>query len=91
MELGLAMAKTVFTGSHQHLVDTLVEARKAAGLTQTELAERLGKDQTFISLVERSQRRVDVLEFYAFARALGVDPVTLFAALARKLPDKLDI
>lgn len=85
------MAKTVFTGSHQYLVNTLVEARKKAGLTQTELAERLGKDQTFISLVERSQRRVDVLEFYAFAKALRVDPVDLFSALVRKLPDRVDI
>lgn len=85
------MAKTVFTGSHKYLVDTLIEARKTAGLTQTELAERLGKDQTFISLVERSQRRVDVLEFYAFARALDVDPVSLFSAMVAKLPAKVDI
>lgn len=62
-----------------------------AGLTQTELAERLGKDQTFISLVERSQRRVDVLEFYAFAKALDVDPLDLFSTLVRKLPERVDI
>lgn len=85
------MSKTVVTGSHKFLVETLVEARKKAGLTQTELAERLGKDQTFISLVERSQRRVDVIEFYAFAKALNVDPVELYAVLARKLPEKVDI
>lgn len=62
-----------------------------AGLTQTELAERLGKDQTFISLVECSQRRVDVLEFYAFAKVLEVDPLDLFSTLVRKLPERVDI
>lgn len=85
------MAKTVFTGYHSFLVEILIEARKQAGLTQAELAERLGKDQTFISLVERAQRRVDVLEFYAFARALERDPVDLYASLVAKLPEKLDI
>ena len=85
------MPKTVFTGHHQDLVQTLIVARKASGLTQTELAERLGKDQTFISLVERAQRRVDVLEFYAYAKALGVNPLELYAELISKLPEKLAI
>jgi len=85
------MAKTVFTGHHKHLVKTLIEARKKSGLTQTELAERLGKDQTFISLVERSQRRVDVLEFYAFSRAMNIDPLDLYSDLISNLPENIDI
>jgi transcriptional regulator with XRE-family HTH domain len=85
------MPKSVFTGAHQHLVDVLVEARRRAGLTQTELAERIGKDQKFISLIERSQRRVDVLEFCALARALRIDPVSLYGDVVRRLPAKLEI
>lgn len=85
------MPKSVFTGAHQHLVGVLAEARRNAGLTQTELAERIGKDQKFISLIERSQRRVDVIEFCALARALGVDPVTLYGELVKRLPPKLEI
>jgi len=85
------MPKTVFTGSHKFLVDALVEARKTSGLTQTQLAQRVGKDQSFISLIEGSQRRVDVLEFYALARALNRDPVELFATVVRKLPDKVEV
>jgi transcriptional regulator with XRE-family HTH domain len=85
------MPKSVFTGAHQHLVGVLVEARRNAGLTQTELAERIGKDQKFISLIERSQRRVDVIEFCALARALGVDPVALYGGLVKRLPPKLEI
>ena len=50
------MPKSVFTGAHQHLVAVLVEARREAGLTQTELAERIGKDQKFISLIEAAVR-----------------------------------
>lgn len=83
--------KTVFTGAHKHLVDVLRKARKAANLNQTDLAAKLGKDQTFVSLIERSQRRVDVLEFVAMARAIGRDPVELFEELVQRLPKKLDI
>ena len=85
------MPKSVFTGAHKHLVDLLISARRRAGLTQTQLAERVGKDQRFISLIERSQRRVDVLEFYVLAKALGHDPARLYASLVKRLPDNVDI
>src|SRR3990167_2145605 len=41
--------------------------------------------------IEGSQRRVDVLEFFALAKAMGADPVELFRAVADKLPEKVDI
>jgi len=51
----------------------------------------IGKDQKFISLIERSQRRVDVLEFYALAKALNTDPVKLYATVVKRLPNKVEI
>jgi transcriptional regulator with XRE-family HTH domain len=85
------LPKTVFTGAHEALVEVLIKARKAARLTQTDVAERLGKDQTFVSLIERSQRRVDVLEFVAIAKAMGQDPVDLFGKVYARLPKRFDI
>ncbi len=85
------MPKSVFTGAHKHLVDVLIAARRRAGLTQAELAVRIGKDQKFVSLIERSQRRVDVIEFFAIAKALNVDPVRLYATVIKKLPEKVEI
>jgi transcriptional regulator with XRE-family HTH domain len=85
------MPKTVFSGAHKHLVRTLKDARKKSGLKQDELAARLGRERTLISLIETGQRRVDVLEFYAIAKALGLEPTELFEALAAKLPDKIQI
>lgn len=85
------MSKTVFSGAHKHLVRTLKDARKKAGLKQEELAERLGRERTVISLIETGQRRVDVLEFYAIAKALGLNPTDLFEELVQKLPDKVQI
>lgn len=72
------MPKTIFGGDHTKLVAVLVDARKQAGLTQGELADRIGRDQTFVSLIERGQRRVDVIEFIRLAKAVGADPAALF-------------
>jgi transcriptional regulator with XRE-family HTH domain len=83
------MPKTIFGGAHPHLVAVLTEARQKLGLTQAQLAERIGKDQTLISLVERGQRRVDVIEFIALARAMEADPAELFADLLTRLPEKI--
>ena len=85
------MPKTIFGGAHRHLVSVLVEARRRSGLTQWDLAKRLGKDQSFVSLVEGGQRRVDVIEFFAIARALGEEPVALFTELAAALPTEIEM
>lgn len=85
------MPKTIFGGDHRHLVAVLTEARQESGLTQAELAKRVGKDQTFISIIERGQRRVDVLEFVALARAMGADPVQLFERVTSRLSKALRI
>jgi len=79
------MPKTIFEGDHQHLVEVLVQARKAAGLTQTDIAQRIGRDQTFISLIERGQRRVDVIEFISLAKAIGNDPVKLLKSVVERI------
>ena len=49
-------------------------ARKAAGLTQTELAKQLGKPQSYVSKYERGERRLAVVEFLALADLLHFDP-----------------
>lgn len=80
------MPKTIFGGDHQHVVTVLIEARKRSGKTQAELASLINRDQTFISLIERRQRRVDVVEFIKIAKALGSDPVTLLGAIVERVP-----
>lgn len=79
------MPKTIFGGDHRHLVEVLVEARREAGLTQAELAAKVGKDQTFVSIVERGQRRVDVIEFIALAKAMNRDPVALMRSVCQRV------
>lgn len=85
------MSKSVFTDAYASLLETLIAARKGARVSQVELAKRLGKPQPFISYIENGERRIDVVEFYAIAKALGVDPVKLFGRVVRKLPDRVEI
>lgn len=85
------MPKTIFSGAYQDLVSILIELRRSSGITQVELARRLGKDQSFVSLVEGAQRRIDVIEFCAICRALGAEPMEAFAAFVSRLPTHIDI
>jgi hypothetical protein len=55
--------------------------REEAGLTREELGDRLKKPQTWVYNCETANRRVDVIEFVAWARACGVDPLTALARL----------
>lgn len=72
------MRKSVYSNEGAILAQTMMEARKDAGLHQADVATRMGKDQTIISNIERGQRRVDLIEFYEFANAVSRDPVELF-------------
>lgn len=85
------MPKSAFTDAYAKAVQLLIDARELAGVTQSELGERLGKPQPWVSKYERRVRRLDVIEFYAIARALRRDPAELFADLAKRLPKKVDI
>lgn len=46
--------------------------RKTAGLSQVQLAERLGVGQSYISKIERGEAYVDVLFFVDWCQACGV-------------------
>lgn len=64
------------SGAHDPLyiefIARLRNARKGQNLSQQQLGEKLGKDQTFISKVETCERRIDVIEAARWCTALGV-------------------
>jgi transcriptional regulator with XRE-family HTH domain len=72
-------------------VDALKAARATSGLTQAQLGDLIGKDQSFVSLIEGGQRRVDLVEFYAICTALRADPIETLTAIYRDYPDQLQI
>jgi ribosome-binding protein aMBF1 (putative translation factor) len=66
------VAKTIHSEGHEALCKALIDARKAAGMTQADLASRLRCHQSFVARIESGERRVDVVELVVLARALGV-------------------
>ena len=53
--------------------ELLRQARVDAGLTQVELAEKLGKPQSYVSKAELGERKLDFLETLDFCVACGKD------------------
>lgn len=76
------MVKTFGTGRHKALIALLIEKREAAGLTQSDLAAKLGEYQSFVARLESGQRRVDVVEFIELAELLGFDASAAIQKLA---------
>lgn len=79
------MSSPLFADRYGLLVQLLVEARRSAGLTQNQLAERMGKLQSYVSKVERRERRLDPIELYDWAKALGSPPLEIFSRLVDAL------
>ena len=85
------MPRSTRTDAYAIMTQLLQQLRTDQGLTQRQLATRLGKPQAFVSTVESGARRIDVVEFCALAKVLGADPMTLFAEVVRRLPDEIAI
>lgn len=77
------MTKSIYTTEHDKLRQLLIEHRKRAGATQSEMAKCLHRPQSFVSKYERGERRLDVLEFLEVAYCLNLDGPSLLAELVR--------
>jgi transcriptional regulator with XRE-family HTH domain len=63
----------------------LFEAREKAGLTQEELAKRLGRPQSFVAKYEGGERRLDIVEFLWVTKAMKVDPLRVLRTLIDRI------
>jgi transcriptional regulator with XRE-family HTH domain len=75
---------SVFSDDYNRFREMLVQSRKDAGMTQVHVAESLSKPQSFVSKYERGERRLDVVEFIAVAKVLGIDPKRVVDDLAKE-------
>jgi len=64
------MQKSINSRTYAIFLTHLREMREKAGITQDEIAERLGESQSFISKCERGERRIDVAELREFCLAI---------------------
>jgi len=81
---GFEVPKTIHIERHKRFCELLKARRKAADLTQTVLAKRLGKPPSYVAKYEGGDGRLDVLEFLDVAAAIGFDPCRLLRTLLQK-------
>ena len=79
------LEKTVHSHEQATFRALIIATRKKSGLTQSALARRLKKPQSFIAKYEGGERRLDILELIAVTRAMDVDPVQFFKNLVREI------
>lgn len=79
------MTKSIHRKEYAALIEAVRDARVAAGLTQAQVSEKLGRSQSFISDVETGKHRVDVMELRDIARLTGLLLGTLIADFEKRL------
>ena len=66
------LEKTIYTREYAAVLRLFKKAREDAGVTQVELAKRLGQTQSFVSKVERGDRRLDIIQLRTILSVFGV-------------------
>jgi transcriptional regulator with XRE-family HTH domain len=80
--LAIQLLASLFPEEYRLLVTKMVDARKRARMTQTDLAKALGRPQSFVSKYESGERRLDPVEFVRISQMLNSDP---FKALSSSI------
>jgi len=78
------MAKAKFSAAYDHLRSLLVKARESAGLRQEDVARRLKRPQSYVSKIELGERRLDVVEYIEFARAIEADAIRILSQVIKR-------
>jgi transcriptional regulator with XRE-family HTH domain len=65
------MQKSIHSTRYAVFLGLLKKSRQEAGLTQAQLARRIGETQTFVSKCERGERRLDVVELLTICQVCG--------------------
>jgi transcriptional regulator with XRE-family HTH domain len=72
------MVKSLHTPAYGAFRRIMTQARERQGMTQAELAARLGRPQSFVSKYESGERRLDMVEFVSVCDALEVEATVIF-------------
>jgi transcriptional regulator with XRE-family HTH domain len=73
----MGSSKALQTRRYRAFLERLRRAREEAGLTQAQVAAKLGRPQTWVSKCELGERRVDFVELEDLAAAFG-KPLAFF-------------
>ena len=80
---------TIHSSSYAKLIDAIIDGRKAAGMTQIQLAEIWNKTQPIVAKIEAKERRLDVLEFLEVCLILDLNPNQIITGVHSNLKAEL--
>lgn len=63
--------KSIHDQRYMEVVALLRKAREQSGRTQREIAQMLGRPQSYVSKVETCERRIDFVELLQLCRVIG--------------------
>ena len=79
------MEKSIYTREYAVLLRLLKEARERVGLTQVQLAKTLKQSQSFVSKLERGDRRIDILQLRTLCQIYGMTLAAFVDLLEKEL------
>lgn len=77
--------KSIHSTEYAVVLRMLRKDRKESGVTQVELARKLGLTQSQISKIERGENRLDILQLRSFCQAVGVSVTDFVRRLEAEL------
>jgi len=69
----LPLRKPIHHPLHRFLREMMITRRKELGLSQKSLENKLGVINSVIGKIETGDRRLDIIEFYEYSRALDMN------------------
>lgn len=79
------MTESIHSPEYRFVLAKLVEMRSGAGLTQRDLAKRVGREVSFVWRIETGKRRLDMVEFYWVCRALGRNAADVYREIVLEI------
>jgi len=64
----VGMSKSIYLKDYRNMIEKLKKARLGAGLKQEDVASKLEKPQSYVSKIERGERRLDIVELKKIAK-----------------------
>lgn len=79
------MDKTIYTREYAALLRVLRSKRKESGVTQIQLAEKLGMTQSAYSKLERGELRIDVIQLRTISKLIGATLPEFVASMEKEI------
>lgn len=83
------MKKAIYNDAYHRLIQNLRRSRIDQGMTQAKVGRRIGRTRYWVSQVETRAVRLDVVQYVALCRTLGLCSSRLIRRLEREVsPDE---